>query len=303
MKDKESRAAQGRMISPGVIAVVQFSPVLNEVDFNMKAAAAALSRVPGSGNRLVVFPEMASTGYSFSDRAHGWRMAEPVPEGPTTKLWCELAGTTGAFIVAGLPERDGQALYNTAILVGPDGFVAKYRKLHLWSEEKLFYEPGNLGLVVATLPFARVGLMICYDMWFPEQPRILRQLGADVLAVPSAWVWNDTPAHVKRGFYMANYVGMVTAHLNQVFVAIADRVGQENDRRFFGSSLIAGPVGWPLGGPASEDAEALLSAPVDFVSGRCLRGWGALDNFDVDRRTDLYDEFLGYKPEGIENRR
>jgi len=74
---------------------------------------------------------MASTGYSFRDRAQAWRLAEPVPNGPTTKSWNELARTSGAYIVAGLPERDGRALYNTAVLVGPEGFVAKYRKLHL----------------------------------------------------------------------------------------------------------------------------------------------------------------------------
>jgi len=293
---RQEGAAQRHPVSPGLLAVVQSAPVLGEVDTNMAASARALSELPFAANRLVVFPELVSTGYTFTDRAQAWNLAEPVPTGPTTRRWEELAACHSVYIVAGLLERDGPYLFNTAILVGPEGFVAKYRKLHLWSEEKLIYEPGNLGMVVCTLPFARVGLMICYDMWFPEHARILRQLGADVLAIPSAWVWNDTPGHVKRGYYMADYVAMVTAHLNQVFIAVADRVGRDNGQWFFGSSVLVSPVGWPLQGPAGDQCPIMLSAEVDFVEGRRLRGWGALDHFDVDRRTDLYDNLLGYRP-------
>lgn len=293
-------AAQDReapKVSPGLLAAVQTSPRLGDVEANLDAMAGALADLPAAPARLVVFPEMACTGYFFEDRAHLQQIAEPVPDGPITRRLIELAGQHNAYLVAGLPERAGAAVYNTAVLVGPDGFITKYRKLHLWSEEKLFFEPGDLGMVVADLPFGRVGVMICYDLWFPEQARILRLMGADVLAVPASLVWNDTPGHVKHGYYMASYVAMITAHLNQVHLALASQVGRYGDKWLFGSSTLVGPVGWPLVEPAGDADPAALHAEVDFMDGRRLRAWGALDNFDQDRRTDVYGDLLGYQPE------
>lgn len=294
MSNIRAEAGGSEAVSPGLLAAVQTTPVLGDVDGNMAAMAEALTQLPSAPHRLVVFPEMASTGYFFKDRNELWSFAEPVPDGPTTQRWIELAKQHDAYIVAGLPEREASAVYNTAILVGPEGFITKYRKLHLWSEEKLFYEPGNLGIVTADLPFGRVGVMICYDTWFPEQARIMRMMGADVLAIPTALVWNDTPGHVKRGYYMADYVAMTTAHLNQVYLAMASIVGRYGDKWQFGSSIIAGPIGWPLVEPADDENPAILCAEIDFVYGRRLRSWGALDNFDQDRRTDVYGDFLGY---------
>lgn len=285
-----------RKVSPGLLAAVQTSPQPGDVEANLAAMDEALATLPAAPTRLIVFPEMACTGYFFPDRAHLRRAAEPVPDGPITRRLIELAGEHAVYLVAGLPEREGGVVYNTAVLVGPDGFITKYRKLHLWSEEKLFFEPGNLGLVVADLPFARVGLLICYDLWFPEQARILRLMGADVLAAPASLVWNDTPGHVKHGYYMASYVAMITAHLNQVHLAMASQVGHYGDKWLFGSSTLVGPVGWPLVEPAGDADPAALHAEVDFMDGRRLRAWGALDNFDQDRRTDVYGDLLGYRP-------
>ena len=210
---------------------------------------------------------------------------------------CDLAATHNAYLVAGMPELDGGQVFNTAVLVGPrEGYMTRYRKLHLWSEEKLSYTPGNLGIVVADLPFCCLGIMICYDTWFPEQARIMRLLGADVFAIPAALVWNDTPAHVRHTYYMSTYVGMVTAHFNQIHLALASQVGHFGNKWLFGSSLLADPNGWLLAEPADDEHPAVLHAAVDFTYGRRIRGWGALDNFDNDRRTDVYGELLGYRP-------
>jgi len=290
--------------SSGILAVVQMTPRLGEPQANLDMMEAALAQVPSAANRLVVFPEMACPGYFFGRDARLESLAEPLPEagddaqpaGPCLERLLALARRYDAYLVVGLAERgqDADNIFNTAVLVGPTGLVAKYRKLHLWSEEKLLYAPGDLGLVVADLPFARVGLMICYDFWFPEQARILRLLGADVLAVPAALVWNDTPAHVRRIYHMVNYVGIATAHLNQVFIALASQVGRWDGHWLFGSSFLAGPVGWLLTEPADDEHPAVLYAQVDFHAGRELRGWGRLDHFDRDRRTDVYGELLGY---------
>jgi predicted amidohydrolase len=117
--------------------------------------------------------------------------------------------------------------------------------------------------------------------------------------MPAALVWNDTPAHVKRGYYLADYVAMVTAHLNQCYLAMASQVGHYDGRHLFGSSILVSPYGWPLGEPADDQNPACLQAEVDFFLGRHLRGWSEMDDLTDDRRTDVYDQLLGYKPKKI----
>jgi len=279
--------------STGILAAVQMSSELGEIDNNLAAMEGALLSLPKAPNRLVVFPEMATHGYFFENRQRLWELAEPVPQGPTTERLVELAEHHTAYLVVGIAERQGKALYNTAVLVGPEGYITKYRKLHLWSEEKLLYDAGDLGIVLAELPIGRVGILICYDLWFPEQARILRLLGADVIAMPAALV--NTPYNSKRGYYMADYVVMVTAHLNQVYMAMASQVGRYQGQWLFGSSILVGPLGWPLVEPADAEHPAVLHHAVDFLEGRRLRGWGKMDHFDNDRRVDVYDRYLGYR--------
>jgi predicted amidohydrolase len=279
----------------GVLAAAQMLATMGDKDANFNAMEQVLRELPGASNRLVVFPEMASTGYWFGDVETLQSLAEPVPGGPTVERWCSLASQYETYFVAGLPEQEDSRIFNTAVLVGPrEGVMAKYRKLHLWSEEKNLYTPGDLGIVVVDLPFCRLGIMICYDTWFPEQARIMRLMGADVFAIPSALVWNDTPAHVKHDYYMVNHVGIATAHLNQVHLALASQVGRFGDKWLFGSSMLVGPYGWLLTQPADDERPAVLSAEVDFMLGRQIRSWSAQDHFDHDRRTDVYGEYLGY---------
>jgi predicted amidohydrolase len=279
---------------PGLLVAVQTRAVLGQVEENLVSMEEVLVGLPDAPDRLVVFPEMGISGYFFGDRERLWELSEDVPEGPISQQLIALAAKYNCYLVAGLPERQGKALYNCAVLVGPEGYIAKYRKLHLWDEEKLLYDPGDLGLVMADTPIGRIGLIICYDLWFPEQARILRLMGADVIAMPAALVWNDTPGHVKRGYYMADYVAMVTAHLNQVYLAMASQVGRDDEHWLFGSSVLVSPYGWPLVEPAGDDELAVLYAQVDFTLGRKLRGWSSMDHFDLDRRTDVYGRLLGY---------
>ncbi len=280
---------------PGILAAVQMSSQPGGIHRNLAAIETALQGLPPHENRLVVFPEMAVPGYFFGQRDRLWALAEPIPDGPSTERLIELARQHSAYLVVGMAERQGDKLYNSAILVGPEGYVTKYRKLHLWSEEKLLYSPGNLGMVVVELPIGRVGILICYDLWFPEQARILRLLGADIIAAPAALVWNDTASHVKRGYYMADYVAMMTAHLNQVHLALASQVGRREGQWLFGSSILVGANGWPLVEPAGDELPETLNSEVDFYQGRGLRGWGRMDHFDLDRRTDVYGPLLGYR--------
>lgn len=279
----------------GLLAVVQTTPRVGDISYNLAEIEAALKSLEAHQNRLIVYPEMATTGYFFNRTPTLNELAEPIPQGPTTQRLIALAEKYHAYLVVGMPELDGGKVYNSAVVVGPEGYLQKYQKLHLWSEEKLLYSPGQVGPVIVDLPFARLGLMICYDLWFPELIRILRILGADVIAVPAALVWNDTPAHARKTYYMSNYVGMAAAHLNQVHLALASQVGRYGDQWLFGSSFIAEPNGWLLQEPAGDQDPEIIQAEVDFTAGRSLRGWGEMDDFDADRRTDIYGPLLGYQ--------
>jgi predicted amidohydrolase len=198
------------------------------------------------------------------------------------------------YLVAGLAEREGMRLFNTAVLVGPEGFIGKYRKAHLWNLEKLWFTPGDLGFPVFETPIGRIGLLICWDIWFPEVPRILSQQGADIICSLNNWVWTPPPLFDDAGKCMASYLTMTAAHVNNVFIAAASRIGEERGARYLGCSLIAGTNGWPIGSVASADAQEILFADVDLTSSRSAPIWNNLNDLHHDRRADLYDQMLGY---------
>ena len=177
------------------------------------------------------------------------------------------------------------------MLVGPEGFVGRYRKTHLWDEEKLFFEPGNLGLNVFDLPFGRVAMMICYDGWHPEVARILKLKGADVILDPTCWVL--VPGVVTPENPVSAYVHMATAHVNSMFVVCADQCGVERGCTFIGRSCIAGPGGF-VAGPGGFESPETVMAEINVVQAR-YHNWTALANPFADRRVDLYDPMLGYR--------
>jgi predicted amidohydrolase len=208
------------------IAVVQTSPVFGEVEKNVKDA---LSLMETKEANLYVLPELFNTGYNFVDEAEARSFAETV-QGTTFKSMAEWAKKKNCYIVYGFAENDGK-LYNSAILVGPDGFIGLYRKVHLFSRENIYFAPGNLKFPVFDLPFGKIGIMICFDWIYPESARSLALKGAQLIAHPANLVLPYCPD------------GMVTRCLeNRIFTATADRVGEENragvNLRFIGTSEI-----------------------------------------------------------------
>lgn len=218
-------------------------------------------------------------------------MAEEVPRGPGTQAWIEVAARCGIHIVAGIAERDGSRLYNSAVLVSAQGHLGTYRKLHLWENEHLFFEAGDKGLPIFHTELGRLGIMVCYDGWFPETYRLLAMQGADIVAMPTNWV--PMPGQPADRAAMATTLAMANAHSNALAIVCANRVGSERGQYFIGQSLIVGNQGWPLAGPASKDSEEILYARIDLKAARRSRQINPFNHVLRDRRNDLYDPMLG----------
>ncbi|PTN45319.1 hydratase, partial [Achromobacter xylosoxidans] len=273
------------------VASVQMEPAIGETAANIARSIELVEQAAAQGARLVVLPELANTGYMFESREEAYALAEPVPEGPSSQAWIALAQRLGIYLVAGIAERAGGRLYNSALVAGPDGYLGTYRKLHLWGDENLYFEAGDLGLPVFDTELGRIGVAICYDGWFPEVYRLLAVRGADIVAVPTNWV--PMPGQTRDGPVMAHALTMSGAHSNGLTVVCADRVGTERGQPFVGRSLIVGSQGWTAAGPASIDQEEVLLAPIDLKASRRARQLNDFNHVLRDRRRDIYDEQLG----------
>ena len=256
---------------------------------NVTRSVAFLNEAADHGAGLVVLPELANTGYVFESREEAVGLAEPVPAGETTRIWTQVAAKRGLHIVAGITEQAGGVLFNSAVLIGPGGFIGTYRKMHLWGDEKKVFAPGNLGFPVYETALGRIGVGICYDGWFPEMYRLQALAGADVICVPTNWV--PMPGQTAEYAAMANTLTMAAAHSNGLVIACADRIGVERGQPFEGQSLIVDRTGWPLV-RAGKTAEEIIYADVSLAPRRSV---GADNDVLADRRTDVYAEMLGFR--------
>lgn len=273
------------------VACLQMNPAIGETRRNVAHSLDMIGAAVSQGANLVVLPELCNTGYVFETRAEAFALAESVTDGPSARAWMEAAAKHGIHIVAGITERDGDVLYNSAVIIGPQGYVGRYRKNHLWGAENLFFERGNLGMPVFRIGAGRIAAAICYDIWFPETFRLAALQGCDLLCVPTNWV--PMPSQPRDMMVMANILAMGGAHSNSMFVACADRVGHERGQPFLGNSIIVSHAGWPLAGPASPDAEEMIVADMNLADARRKRTLNDFNQLLRDRRTDVYDEMLG----------
>ncbi|MGO6900428.1 nitrilase family protein, partial [Rhizobium ruizarguesonis] len=246
------------------VATVQFEPIVGDRAGNLAAIERLAKAAKAQGAEIVVLPELADSGYSFRDGDEVAALAGPVPGGPSAETLCRLAKELGLYIVSGVAEQDGDRFYNSALLCGPEGYIGKYRKLHLWNNENRLFRKGDLGLPVFDLPFGRIGIAICYDGWFPETFRQLALAGAELVCVPTNWVPMAGAESIAEP--MANILHKAAAHTNGLYIVCADRIGVERGQSFIGRSLIVGPQGWPISGPASADREEILLAQIDLSS-------------------------------------
>lgn len=273
------------------VACIQMEPNVGEKDDNIRHSVKFIEEAASNGAGLIVLPELCNSGYVFNTREEAFALSEEVPNGPTTEAWCKVAKQHGLHIVAGINEREGEMLYNSSVVIGPQGYVGIFRKVHLWNAENLFFEPGNLGFPVFKTAIGRIGTFICYDGWFPESYRLCALQGADIICIPTNWV--PIPGQAEGREAMANILVMAASHSNSVFIAAADRIGTERTQPFVGQSLITSYAGWPIGGPASFDKEEIIYADVNLADARRKRNWNEYNQVLRDRRSDVYDEMLG----------
>ena len=171
------------------LAAIQMDVKFGQKDENINNSLRLIQEAAEKGAKLIVLPELCNTGYAFNSRDEVYPLAEKAPEGETIRAWIKTAKDLNVYICGGFVELDEDEIriFNSSVLVGPEGHIGTYRKLHLWNTEKYFFEPGDTGLPVFNTPIGRIGMLICYDLWFPEAFRILK-LGADVICCPSNWV-------------------------------------------------------------------------------------------------------------------
>jgi predicted amidohydrolase len=240
------------------VTLVQKGPVLGDKEANLRTMDKEVRKASKKGSHLVVFGELFLTGYRIKDRVA--RLAE-TRSGPSIKGLKRTAKDTGSYILFGLPERDEKVrglIYNSAALIGPDGEVDIYRKWFLPNfgpfEEKIHYTPGK-DIRIFETDFGRLGVFICYDIFFPELAKALTLKGADMLAILSA-----APSSSKHFFELLSQARAIE---NALPVAYCNLVGVEEGLKFFGGSVIIGPRGNILA-KAKVYEEDVISADVDL---------------------------------------
>lgn len=273
------------------VACLQFEPRIGELEANRATGIELIETVADDGATLVVLPELSDSGYVFQTRAEAFSLAGAAADSETIRGWSEVARRRGLHIVGGFAEREGGKLFNSAAVVGPDGLIGVYRKTHLWDAENLWFDPGDKGYPVFATPLGRIGVLICYDGWFPEAWRLLAMQGADIVCVPTNWV--PMPSQPDALPAMSNILCMGAAHSNSFCVAAACRVGTERGQPFIGQSLVVNHEGWPVAGPASKDRGEVLMARLNLADARRRRRLNDFNQLLRDRRTDLYGEMLG----------
>jgi predicted amidohydrolase len=263
------------------IAAVQMDCCLGEKAANLDRVGRKLREAAGHGARLIVFPECALTGYGFDGKEDAWPHAETLP-GPATERLAADCRELGTWAVCGLLERDGDRLFNACALVGPDGFVAGYRKVHLpCMGIDRFATPGDRPFAVHDLGGLRLGMNICYDGSFPEAARVLTLLGADLIVLPTNW---------PTGARAACHLPEARALENHVYYLAVNRVGEERGFRFVGRSRLIDYRGEVVA--AAGDAEGTVFAEVEPEKAREKRVVVVPGQHEVnrvgDRRPEMY---------------
>lgn len=258
------------------VAIVQTDPIFGAKEDNIQQALSMMDSVEAD---LYVLPELFASGYNFIDKEEVHRLAEPFRDGYTYQQILQFTCQKKCFVVYGFAESDEGRLYNSAAIVGYEGTNGLYRKVHLFDREKLFFQPGNLGFHVFETKLGKIGIMICFDWYFPESARTLALMGAQVVAHPANLVLPNCPD------------GMRTRCLeNRVFAVTADRIGTEMrdglSLTYIGQSQVISPRGEIIH-RSPQDKPEITVKEIDLFQADD-KTLNARNHLFKDRRPDMY---------------
>ena len=289
-------------LQPLPIALIQQS-CSADMNANLKTQVTAIRAAAGQGARLVVLQELHNSLYFCqTEDTRQFDLAEPVP-GPSTETFSALAAELGLVIVTSLFEKRAVGLYhNTAVVFDRDGRLAgKYRKMHIPDDpgyyEKFYFTPGDIGFEPIDTSVGRLGVLVCWDQWYPEAARLMALAGAEILIYPTAIGWDPNDNSAEKDRQRDAWITGQRAHAisNGIPVLACNRTGYEVNPQqtntgieFWGSSFVAGPQGEILA-MASDNKAEILHAELDLQrSEQVRRIWPFLR----DRRVDAYDDLL-----------
>jgi predicted amidohydrolase len=264
------------------IALAQIASKVADKEYNIKLMEKNIQEASQKDADLIVFPELALTGYLCRDLVY--ELAEPIPQGQSIKRITKIAKRENVHIAFGMlehSEKVSAVIYNTAVLVGPSGVIGKYRKMHLPThsifEEKRYFRPGYETPVFKT-SLGKIGMIICYDVYFPELTRILKLKGAQLIVCISA-----SPS-TRRGFFEA--LTVARAIENTIFLSFTNLVGIEDGLQFWGGSRLVAPSGNVIM-QAKYDEEDLVVAKINYADMKRVEAFVPTLR---DLRPEIFDE-------------
>jgi predicted amidohydrolase len=259
------------------VGYYQFHPVFGDIQFNLKKVINALRNVAAD---LIVLPELPFSGYYFQDRNEVKMLSEEIKSSSTVEALIKLSRERDFNIVTGFAEKSGDKYFNSSLLIGPDGVLHTYRKLHLFNEEKKWFDPGDIAIEVKEVRGIKIGMMICFDWIFSEVFRVLSVMGADIICHPS----NLVLSYCQQT--------MITRCLeNSVFAITANRFGADKRPHgeivFTGKSQVVAPKGELLvKAPAKRTVMDIVDINIDLARDKMIT---PLNDVIKDRRPEFYN--------------
>lgn len=269
---------------------------------NVSKAIAGIRNAAAQGAQIVCLQELFTSLYFCDVEAYeNFELAEAIP-GATTDLLSTVAKETGVVIIASLFEKRAQGLYhNTTAVIDADGaYLGKYRKMHIPDDpayyEKFYFTPGDLGYKVFETKFAKIGVLICWDQWYPEAARLTSLMGAEILFYPTAigWATSQEEATNTEQYNAWQTIQRSHAIANGVHVVSVNRVGLEQDgaMKFWGGSFVSNPFGTLLS-KASHDDEEVMVTEIDLDKTDSYRThWPFLRDRRIDSYGDIVKRFI-----------
>ena len=273
------------------IGLIQLQCTQN-LDRNLSNAVDKIRESAQKGAQIICLPELFKSLYFCNQEEHeNFKLAEAIP-GPTTEIFCKLAKELNVVIIASLFEKRAQGIYhNTTVVIDADGtYLGKYRKMHIPDDpgyyEKFYFTPGDLGYKTFETKFGKIGILICWDQWYPEAARITALMGAEILFYPTAIGWEQTQDQKTNVSQYQAWQTIQRSHAiaNGVHVVAVNRTGKEDRMQFWGGSFVSNPFGELLH-QSNHEQEEITVIELDLAESDFYRThWPFLR----DRRIDSY---------------